>query len=248
MTVTSDGREWIFEEKPIPEIPILTLARDSVSLLVGAPQKHSSVWTSSQEDFLRFNDYGIALLRQQDLRGAREAFQEVVRLNPGYADGYVNLARVYLASGDFSEAEEALARAFEMKPGFLKARYFRALVHFRLGRFDQALSDFEAVLNGFPRDRQVLFQMGRTLYVKGDYAEALKAFEGMLQIDPEDARAYYNLMLCYRQLDQEEKAAWAEENYETYRLDYDIKRVTGVYRNLHPHESREEELVHEHSN
>lgn len=248
MTVTSDAREWIFEEKPIPLRPIITLARDSVSIPIGGSQKHAGVSESSQEDFLRFNDYGIALLRQQDLVGARDAFQEVVRLTPGYADGHVNLARVYIATGDFADAEETLARALELKPGFLKARYFRALVHFRLGRFDQALPDFEVVSNGFPRDRQVLFQMGRALYVKGDYLEAVKAFEGMLRIDPEDARAHYNLMLCYRQLGQEEKATHAEEKYETYRLDYDIKRVTGVYRNLHPQESREGELVHEHSN
>ncbi|MCH8145033.1 MAG: tetratricopeptide repeat protein [Gemmatimonadetes bacterium] len=141
----------------------------------------------------------------------------------------------------------ALAQALALEPGFLKARYFRALLRFRLGRFDEALADFEAVRRSFPRDREVLFQLGRTLYVQGDYRRAVKIFEAMLVIDPEEARAYYNLMLCHRHLGEEERAAWAATQYETYRLDFGIDRVTGPYRNSHPQESREAELVHEHS-
>ncbi|MFQ5680174.1 MAG: tetratricopeptide repeat protein, partial [Gemmatimonadota bacterium] len=273
MTATSDPREWILEEAPLPARPIVALARDSVTIPVGdrvtalagrasltvplgrasptapaggASGRRSAAPAPLPEDHLRFNDYGIGLLRQQDLEGALEAFREVVRLDPRYADGYVNLARVHLAAGAFSEAEGALARALELEPGFLKARYFRGLVHFRLGRFEEALSDFQAVLRAFPRDRQVLFQMGRALYVKGDCRSAVPAFHRVLEIDPEDAGAYYNLMLCQRRLGEDQEAAWAEERYETYRLDYDIQQVTGVYRNLHPHESREPEPVHEH--
>ena len=40
---------------------------------------------------------------------------------------------------------------------------------------------------------------------------------------------------------------WAASHYETYRFDSGIDRLTGPYRNSHPQESREAELVHEHS-
>lgn len=247
MTVTSDGRDWVLAQAPLPTRPVVTMARDSVSLRLSGSDRTLDHSASAAEEAERFNDYGIALLRQQDLMGARRAFEEVVRLAPGYADGHVNLARVALAAGAFADGEAALAQALALEPGFLKARYFRALLRFRLGRFDEALADFEAVRRSFPRDREVLFQLGRTLYVQGDYRRAVKIFEAMLVIDPEEARAYYNLMLCHRHLGEEERAAWAATQYETYRLDFDINRVTGPYRNRHPQESREAELVHEHS-
>ena len=39
----------------------------------------------------RWNDYGIGLLLQGDLKAAEAAFLKVTEMEPGYADGWVNV-------------------------------------------------------------------------------------------------------------------------------------------------------------
>ena len=41
----------------------------------------------------RWNDYGIGLLLQGDIKGAEAAFLKVTQMEPDYADGWVNVAR-----------------------------------------------------------------------------------------------------------------------------------------------------------
>ena len=48
----------------------------------------------------RWNDYGIGLLLQGDLKGAEAAFLKVTAMEPGYADGRVNVARARVQEGN----------------------------------------------------------------------------------------------------------------------------------------------------
>ncbi len=45
-----------------------------------------------KKDRERWNDWGIGLLLQGDLKGAEYAFRKVTEAEPGYADGWLNLA------------------------------------------------------------------------------------------------------------------------------------------------------------
>ena len=64
----------------------------------------------------RWNDYGIGLLLQGDLKGAEAAFLKVTRMEPGYADGWVNVGRARLQEGNLAGAEESLRKALELDP------------------------------------------------------------------------------------------------------------------------------------
>ena len=48
----------------------------------------------------RWNDYGIGLLLQGDLKGAEAVFQRVTEIEPNYMDGWVNVARCRIEEGD----------------------------------------------------------------------------------------------------------------------------------------------------
>src|SRR5690606_24441985 len=85
----------------------------------------------------RWNDYGIGLLLQGDLRGARAAFTRVTEIEPGYVDGWVNLGRVAVAEGALEEAREVLTKALEIEPELARA-------HFFLGLVDKESGDYEA--------------------------------------------------------------------------------------------------------
>ena len=59
---------------------------------------------SLAEDYIRWNDYGIGLLLQGDLKGAEWAFQRVTEAKPDYADGWLNIARALIQEGETTAA------------------------------------------------------------------------------------------------------------------------------------------------
>ena len=64
-----------------------------------------------KQDRERWNDWGIGLLLQGDLKGAEYAFQKVTEAEPGYADGWLNVARALIQEGETDAAKPYLAKA-----------------------------------------------------------------------------------------------------------------------------------------
>ena len=60
---------------------------------------------SRKEDRERWNDWGIGLLLQGDLKGAEYAFTKVTEAEPGYADGWLNVARALIQEGETDAAK-----------------------------------------------------------------------------------------------------------------------------------------------
>jgi tetratricopeptide (TPR) repeat protein len=78
------------------------------------------------------------------------------------------------------------------------------------------------------------------------YADAVKTFTATLAIDPEDLQAHYNLMLCYNGLGDDAKAEQHKVRYLRYKADESSQALTGPYRQAHPADNNERQLVHEH--
>ena len=167
----------------------------------------------------RWNDYGIGLLLQGDLRGAEAAFRTVMEIDPEYPDGPVNVARARLQEGDVETAMPLLEQALELSPGLARAHYFLGTALRALGRYDEALAEFEAARAQYPRDRVVLNQIGRIHFLERRYDEAVAAFESVLRIDPEDLQAHYNLMLSHQGAGRPEEAARERALYERFKAD-----------------------------
>ncbi len=94
VTPDYDDRKWLFksvdpkmisgELKSIPSLPIITVAEDTKTLDVigrSAPAVQPKV-TLVKEDWSRWNDYGIGLFLQGDLKGAAAAFQKAAEVDP----------------------------------------------------------------------------------------------------------------------------------------------------------------------
>ncbi len=245
-----DDREVRFDEAvKAPEVPIVEMAAASLQLPVAvAAAAAAEPPPGDLSRALRFNDYGIGMLLQGDLRAAEAAFSTVARLAPEYPDAPVNLARVRLREGDPEGALEAVEAALALAPGLPRALFFRAMAKKALGRYDEALADLAAVQQIHPRDRVVNNQVGRLLFLKRDYAEAAAALEETLAIDPEDLEAHYNLMLAFQGLADPERAARHRTLYLRFKADESAQFVTGAYRRTHPEDNNERLAIHEHRN
>ncbi|PYR59942.1 MAG: hypothetical protein DMF91_13500 [Acidobacteria bacterium] len=251
-----DGR-WIFAGdtskasgaiKAIPDIPITVMADAQAELAVvprqaKLPEARAFTDKTVRE---RWNDYGIGLLLQGDIKNAETVFLKVTEMDPGYADGWVNVARARIQEGNMSAAETALQQALRVDPNLAKTHFFLGTALKSLGRYDEALSHLRTASARYPRDRVVLNQIGRVLFLKRQFREAKDAFTAVLGIDPEDLQAHYNLMLCDQGLGDAAGAARERVLYERFKADESAQAVTGPYRQLHPDDNNERQQIHEH--
>jgi Flp pilus assembly protein TadD len=200
----------------------------------------------SKDDWTRWNDYGIGLFLQGDLKGAEQAFTEITRMDPQNFDGWTNVGRVRAQEGDTAGAKEVLLKALALKPGLARANFFYARVLKEEGQYDEAGKVLQAVLAQYPQDRVVHNELGRVLFLQRRYADAVRELQKTLEIDPEDLQANYNLMLCYTGLGDETRANQHRDRYLRFKADESAQALTGAYRRLHPQDNNERQPIHEH--
>jgi tetratricopeptide (TPR) repeat protein len=258
VTTDYDDRKFTFagslkgvsaKEETIPDVPIVALAEDEVTLNVAphnAPAPEAKTILQA-DDWQRWNDYGIGLLLQGDLKGAQAAFEKVTEVDPKNPDGWVNIGRAAVQEGDMDRARTVLAKALSLSPDLARAHFFNAKVLRNDGRYDDAADHLRKVLGQYPRDRVTLNDLGRILFLQRKYAEAVNVLQSVLQVDPEDLQAHYNLMLCYNGMGNQKQAHEHEVRYLRFKADEASQAITGPYRQLNPEDNNERQAIHEHT-
>ncbi len=236
------------KEEKIPDLPIVAVAENEVTLPVVAHNAPAFAPKTDvrKEEWQRWNDYGIGLFLQGDLKAAAVAFQKITEADPSNPDGWVNLGRCAVQEGDMQRARVVLEKALALTPNLARANYFYARVLRSDGNYDGAAARLNIVLAQYPRDRVALNDLGRVLFLQRKYQDAVKVLESVLAIDPEDLQAHYNLMLCYNGLGNEKLAKEHQARYLRFKADESSQAITGPYRQLHPEDNNERQAVHEH--
>ncbi|HTB12313.1 MAG TPA: tetratricopeptide repeat protein [Bryobacteraceae bacterium] len=241
--VSYDNREYVSDPAKTPVLPIVTLASATATVPLGDPYWQPVIRKQDRE---RWNDWGIGLLLQGDLKGAEYAFHRVTEAEPSYPDGYVNIARALIQEGETEAARPFLEKALQLSPKLARAEFFLATVQKTAGDYDGALANLADVRRQYPRDRVVVDQVGRIMFLQRRYSEAIATLKDTLTIDPEDLQAHYNLMLCYRGLGQNENAAREQKLFLRFKADESAQSLTGKPRLEHPEENNERQSIHDH--
>ena len=242
--------------KEIPNLPIVVMAESEATLtVIDADATKPKIKVAAGESLReRWNDYGIGLFLQGDLKGAEAVFTKVTELEPDYMDGWVNIARCRIREGDIRGADEVLLKAFEIQkalpvdsPHRAKVHYFYALTKKAAGDYDEAIRHLRFAAAQFPRDRTVRNEIGRLLFLQRKYNEAIEEFKKTVAVDPEDLDAHYNMMLCYRALKNSSMAAKEQKLYMRFKADESVDAITGITRRADPHANLERQRIHEHT-
>ncbi len=248
MVFSGSTAEVSAADKTIPDIPVVALAEDEVTLQVldrTAPVPSPKMELNPKE-WQRWNDYGIGLFLQGDLKSAQAAFEKVTEMDPKNPDGWVNIGRAAVQEGDMDRARTVLKRALEINPKLARTNFFYAKVLRNDGDYDGAAEHLRTVLAQYPRDRVALNDLGRVLFLKRQYGEAIPQLQAVLAIDPEDLQANYNLMLCYNGLGDQKTAHDFEVRYVRFKADESAQALTGPYRLLNADDNQERQTIHEH--
>jgi tetratricopeptide (TPR) repeat protein len=229
----------------IPDLPIVTLSKVELALPVSdnAPEWKSVTKTGTRE---RWNDWGIGLLLQGDLKGAEFAFRKATEAEPGYADAWLNVARALIQAGETDAAKPFIAQALKLNPSLGRIYYFRALIEKAHGRYDDALASLQRVESQYPRDRVTLNQIARILLLKRQYAKALELCWRVNDVDTEDVQMHYTAALCYRGLGEMENANREQKLFERFKADESAQAITARRRMLNPEDNNERQPIHSH--
>ncbi|HEY3569682.1 MAG TPA: tetratricopeptide repeat protein [Thermoanaerobaculia bacterium] len=258
ITASTNSAEWSYDPKnvpanvsgnikgEIPNLPIVTLATAEAKLPLGgngAPQWRQ---VADKKDRERWNDYGIGLLLQGDLKGAEFAFKKATEAEPGYADGWLNVARALIREGEVEAARPYVEKAIAITPGLPRGYFFKAMIQKAQGDYDGALASLRTVEAKFPRDRVVLNQMARILFLQRKYKESLAVLDRVCLIDPEDVQMHYTAMVSARALGDTGRADREQKLFQRFKADEASQAITAKRRLLSPEDNNERQPIHEH--
>ena len=232
--------------KDHPDYPIVELASRTRTLQIGnnqptKPDEHDN------QDWMRWNNLGIAYLDQLQYSDAIHAFGEVVKLRPDYADGYTNLGLTNIEWQKFADARAGLEKALSLSPDSARALYYMALVERRAANADEEVADLKRVVEMYPQSRDARRELGISYYQQENTKLATEQFEALEAIDPDDLAAHYNLAILYRRQGMKEKARHESIMFTTKKQDPGAPSYSADFLRNHPEIATESIPWHMHT-
>jgi tetratricopeptide (TPR) repeat protein len=134
----------------------------------------------------------LGLIRFQydwDWRGAEEAFNEALRINPSYAPAHHFYADFLKAMGRFDEALEEIGKAQELDPLNLAINTGVGHVLYLSRQYDSAIDQYKKAIDLDPNFTLTHIWFGRPYLEKGMYSEAIAELETAVKLSGEGTLA-----------------------------------------------------------
>lgn len=157
---------------------------------------------------------GVASLKVGDVAAARTRFLEALELAPDLAQAHEALAILYGNQKSYQEALPHAEKALVNKPDSMTLKRIAYDAYKAKGDEAKAQEMFQQLIAGDPKATSIqLFNQGSEAFTAGKTQEAMELFQKAIEADPANARAYYQLGLCYVNVDQKAKA---KENLQKF--------------------------------
>ena len=245
-----DESKWVFDEKQVPVLPIIRMSSAQTKLFqkegLGPDENIESEKSNTLPINERLNDYGTALLLQDNYREAIMVFKAGLRRYPHDLAIRLNLSRALIGEGNLAAAEKHLRVLLDGPSETERPLYFLAEILTKRGRYDEAIAALRVVVEAYPKDRMVHNNLAHLYYLVGDVQRASDEVSVVLRIDPENLAAYYIGLLLAFQADNANKAKELEQHYLRFKPDEEGTVLSGLYQLIDPFGKREAQLNHFH--
>ncbi len=166
----------------------------------GAAEKLSASVLNDYESVVISNVLGIVLHLQGKFGQAIEAFERAVKLQPGFADTWGNMARTLEALGRYQEGVNAARKAIELDPETASSHNNLASNLRGMGRAREAVKVLERALELSPNLPEAHNNLGNNWGDLGDLGRALESYEKAIHLSPDFHVAISNLLFTSFQI------------------------------------------------
>jgi len=137
---------------------------------------------------------------------AKESFERVLTMHPGYPPALLSLGQIYAKREDLGRAEELFGQVIAADSRNSDAANQLGLVYARQGRTELAKKSFLSAITAHRDHSPAINNLGVLYMNQSQPQEAIAAFEYGLQAAPDDEQLYLNLSRVYISLGNRDKA------------------------------------------
>ena len=136
---------------------------------------------------------GLARFFGKQFEAARDAFEQLTKLNSGHTQGWVNLGAVQNRLGEFRKAIEALRRAVQRDRKCAEAYYNMGIAQRGLNMNTMAISAYKEALKLKPDLIEAQLNLGNIYFDMKNLGLALQCFQAAVKVDPTSKKALASL-------------------------------------------------------
>ncbi len=149
-----------------------------------------------------------------DVARAKDCWQQCLRVNPEFAQGWCSRGEGAWEHGEFAEAAGYLQKAVEYGSRLDQKQVFLlADSLMNIGKAEEAVAVLEKAAEAGPLPLFGLFLLGNGYLELEEHEKAKQQFEAALAVDPHSASVHYGLVRAFAGLGQAEKAQKHREEY-----------------------------------
>lgn len=166
------------------------------------------------DDLLARYSLGVAQMLSNQLDAARSTFQHVLKLDPGYLNAYINLARIDQQTGNLRGAADRFRKVIDLSPpdqpaaqmAQLELNLIEAGLLLNDGNDPAALDLYENIIKERPNELRALLPAASIYQRIGRHDKAAQLYEHILVLTPKNSTAMLQLAAEYLQTDRMEAA------------------------------------------
>ena len=164
----------------------------------------------TKDNYMAYSCLGTAYDQAGRKGQALSAYQQALKIAPGYFPIEYNAGTVLIELGRVAEGIEHLRLALEARPNFTPGLINLGAGLIELGRIQEAQPILEKALRIEPESPNAHYHLGQLLLARGELDEAILNLRKVLKVQPDNARAYAKLAVA---LQRKDRTAEALENF-----------------------------------
>ena len=151
-------------------------------------------------DLEELSTRAVQAQQRADSRAAAEAYEEILKLQPGLTPARLNLGLMQFSMKDFVAAIPTFAIVLHESPDSLPGNLFMGLSLLSQQKPERALPYLKRAQSIDPHNTEALLALGQACSLLRDYVQANKWYLQLTMIDPRSAEGWFGLGVSYLEL------------------------------------------------
>ena len=156
--------------------------------------------SGSQTELEELSTRAVQAQQRADFRGAAEAYEEILKLQPSLTPARLNLGLMQFSMKDFAAAIPTFEIVLHESPDSLPGNLFMGLSLLGQQEPERALPYLKRAQSLDPRNIEALLALGQACSLLRDYVQANRWYFQLAQIEPKSADAWFGLGVSYLEL------------------------------------------------